>query len=301
LLATGAILFDRPDFAVASGGLDDKTRTLVGADKWDELWRRGQEEPAVLRSAFPEGGYFILGKDLGHAEEVRLIADAGPLGYLSIAAHGHADALAIVLSVAGREILVDPGTYAYHTKPIWREYFRGTGAHNTVRVDGVDQSIQGGNFMWLRHAQARSLEFRSTDNGGLFAGEHDGYQRLPDPVTHQREVRMQTNLIEVTDRLLCRDAHQVERCWHFSEHCRVTVDGNAVVAEQGPVRVTLRAAEPVREIRRLRGSEDPPGGWVSRHFDIKVPSDSVYFVSDIRGDCELKTLIEWEIGVGASE
>jgi hypothetical protein len=67
------------------------------------------------------------------------------------------------------------------------------------------------------------------------------------------------------------------------------------VAEHGPVRVTLRAADPVHEVRLLRGSESPPGGWVSRHFDVKVPSDSIYIVNDIQGTCELKTLIQWEI------
>jgi hypothetical protein len=106
---------------------------------------------------------------------------------------------------------------------------------------------------------------------------------------------MQSNVIEVTDRLFCRGDHEIERCWHFSEHCHVAVEGDIVVAESGPVRVTLRATEPVREIRNLRGSEAPPGGWVSRHFDVKVPSNSIYFVSDIRGDRELRTLIQWEI------
>jgi hypothetical protein len=200
-----------------------------------------------------------------------------------------------VLSIAGREILIDPGTYAYHTKPVWRQYFRGTGAHNTVRVDGQDQSVQGGNFMWLRHARARCLEFRSVDDGGLFVGEHDGYRRLSDPVTHQRVIRMESDVIEVTDRLLCKETHEVERCWHFSEQCHITLNGSSVVAEHGPVRVTLRAADPVREVRLLRGSESPPGGWVSRHFDVKVPSDSIYIVNDIQGTCELKTLIQWEI------
>ncbi len=295
LLATGAILFDRPDFAAASGNLDTKSRMLVGAANWESLCRRGKVTYSTPRNAYPEGGYYIMRKNPGSSAEVRLIADAGPLGYLSIAAHGHADALSIVVSIAGREILVDPGTYAYHTKPIWREYFRGTGAHNTVRVDGLDQSVQGGNFMWLQHANASCLAFDSTDTGGLFVGEHDGYRRFPDPVTHRREVQMQSTVIEVTDRLFCRGAHEVERCWHFSEHCHVTVEGGIVVAESGPVRVTLRAAEPVREVRLLRGSEAPPAGWVSRHFDIKVPSDSIYFFSDIRGDCELRTLIQWEI------
>ena len=60
----------------------------------------------------------------------------GPLGFTSIAAHGHADALAMVLSIGGDELFIDPGTYAYHTEQKWRDYFKGTSAHNTVRIDG---------------------------------------------------------------------------------------------------------------------------------------------------------------------
>jgi len=273
---------------------------LVDTAGWDDLLRRGRESAIAPRREFPDGGYYILGSRFGEADELRLIADAGPLGYLSIAAHGHADALAIVLSIAGREILIDPGTYAYHTKPVWRQYFRGTGAHNTVRVDGEDQSVQGGNFMWLRHARARRLEFQPGADGGLFAGEHDGYMRLPDPVLHRRTVRLDAAGVEIIDRLQCDGRHTIERCWHFSEQCHVSVAGNTIVAEQGPVRVTLRAAEPACEIRRLRGSDNPPGGWVSRHFDVKAPADSIYYVDEIRGTIELKTLITWEIGSGGA-
>ena len=73
-----------------------------------------------VRRAFPEGGYYILGSDFETPREIRIVADAGPLGYREIAAHGHADALSFTLSVAGRELLVDPGTYAYHTQAAWR-------------------------------------------------------------------------------------------------------------------------------------------------------------------------------------
>lgn len=295
LLATGAILFDRPDFAAKSGGLDDKTRFLLGEDRWASLSSSAREKSAGSRRRFPEGGYYILGQELDTDREIRLIADAGSLGYLSIAAHGHADALSFVLSVAGREILIDPGTYSYHTEPRWREHFRGTGAHNTVRVDGQDQSVQGGNFMWLRHAKARCVDFEYGGTSSRFSGEHDGYTRLPDPVMHRRDILQRGTMIEVTDRFTCAGYHVVERCWHFSEQCSVSLDGSTVVAENGPVRVTLRAAEQVRETRRLRGSEDPPGGWISRRFDVKVPADSVSFVNEIHGTAELKTLIECDI------
>lgn len=87
----------------------------------------------------------------------------------------------------------------------------------------------------------------------------------------------------------------IERCWHFSEKCRISLEGPAVVAENGPVRVILRPLEPVGETRRLRGSGEPPGGWVSRNFDVKVPADSVYFVDQIQGTSELRTRIECEV------
>src|SRR5206468_507056 len=81
-------------------------------------------------------GYYILGADFDTPNEIRAVVDAGPLGYTAIAAHGHADALSFTLSVGGSEFLIDPGTCAYHTQERWRQYFRGTAAHNTLRVDG---------------------------------------------------------------------------------------------------------------------------------------------------------------------
>src|SRR2546422_5969501 len=155
LLATGAILFRRGDFKAKAGKLDDKTRWLFGegADAAFELLDTAQARLPVRR-AFAHGGYYILGCDFETVNEIRLVADAGPLGYQTIAAHGHADALAFTLSVGGQEFLIDPGTYAYHTQGRWRCYFRGTAAHNTLRLDGRDQSEQGGNFLWLHKARA---------------------------------------------------------------------------------------------------------------------------------------------------
>src|SRR6267143_1345140 len=133
LLATGAILFERGDFRLKAGALDDKTRWLLGSES-DALFQAQSptQTRLPLRQAFPAGGYYILGCDFETDREIRLIADAGPVGYRSIAAHGHADALAFTLAVGGLEFRVDPGTYAYHPQGPWRRYFRGTSAHSTV-------------------------------------------------------------------------------------------------------------------------------------------------------------------------
>ena len=86
-----------------------------------------------------------------------MVADAGALGYRAAATHGHADALSFTFSVGGREFLVDPGTYAYYTQQAWRRYFRGTAAHNALRIDGLDQSVAAlfvaTVAMWARHIE----------------------------------------------------------------------------------------------------------------------------------------------------
>jgi hypothetical protein len=114
LLATGATLFDRRDFKLKAGSFDDKSRWLLGdaaADKFEGLSADRSISPT--NRSFPSGGYYILGADFETDEEIRIVADAGPLGYLAIAAHGHADALSFTLSLGGEAILVDPGTYTY--------------------------------------------------------------------------------------------------------------------------------------------------------------------------------------------
>jgi hypothetical protein len=291
LLASGAILFDRPDFAVKAGKLDDKTRYLLGGEGFSDLLKSDADLGKDKRRQFPDGGYFILGQRFSSDREIFLLADAGPLGYLSIAAHGHADALAVYLSVAGREFLVDPGTYTYHGDPEWRAYFRGTRAHNTVVVDAQDQSQQGGPFLWTRHAKATCTSFEPGEESDRLVAEHDGYKRLDDPVVHRREIARSGCEFEVVDTLECRGSHAIERCWHFSEDCDVSVEGASVIAENNGLTVRIVAEDPSTRIVCLTGSENPIGGWVSRRFDKKVPSTSVYFADDINSFTVLRARI----------
>ena len=129
------MLFGRGDFKQKAGVLDDRTRWLMG-EQADTLFGPAHGCVKVgdcpVRQAFSEGGYYILGCNFEKENEIRLVVDAGPLGYQTTPAHGHADALAFTMSVGGLEFLVDPGTFAYHTEAQWRSYFRGTAAHNTL-------------------------------------------------------------------------------------------------------------------------------------------------------------------------
>ena len=116
----------------------------------------GENAPATPRELFADAGLACVRT---HDGSVSLLMDFGPLGLGSTAAHGHADALSLWLSIDDEYFLVDGGTYAYHSHPEWRTYFRSTAAHNTACIDGRNQSEMAGRFLWSSKANARLLRF----------------------------------------------------------------------------------------------------------------------------------------------
>ena len=89
-------------------------------------------ERAGLRS-FPTGGYSVF-RGKGEAPAV-LTFDHGPVGYLSIAAHGHADTLAVWLSIGGP---ADLRRCRHLSLPLARRRcgmaLRDTAVHNTLTL-----------------------------------------------------------------------------------------------------------------------------------------------------------------------
>jgi hypothetical protein len=295
LIATGAVLFDRADLARKAGSFDDKSRWLLGrsgAATFDALLASAPSRYTGKR-AFPHAGYYLLGDRYETADEVKMLVDAGPLGYLSIAAHGHADALSFVLSVGGEEVLVDPGTYSYHTAPEWRRYFRSTRAHNTVLIDDRDQSDQSGNFMWSRHANARCLEFDDELPVQRFVGEHDGYGALPDPVIHRREISYdaRARTFTIVDTFRCVDEHTVRWHWHCAESIQpiLTHEEVCLLTERHEVRIV--AERPPERVLTFRGGKPDEGGWVSRSFGRKEPATTVAWEAKIKGPTVFRTHI----------
>ncbi len=224
--------------------------------------------------AYREAGYAILGGGPLH-----LVFDAGSLGYPSIAAHGHADALSVCLAVDGRWWLVDPGTYAYHSDPQWRNYFRGTSAHNTLRVGGLDQSTIGGPFLWTRHARARLVRCEGLADGSQIAeGWQDGYRKLG--VIHRRSVTCTPGpgTIEIRDTLDGRGSHLCELFFHFAPDLEVVLsdDGGQATVSAGDGRGTLRVELPPGwDWRLVAGQTDPPLGWYSPALERKVPAPAL--------------------------
>lgn len=246
--------------------------------------------------AFESGGYYVLGENLGRASEIRCTVDCGFLGFQSIAAHGHADSLSIMLSVAGSQILVDPGTYAYHTDGEWRDYFRSTAAHNTIVVDGTDQSEIGGPFMWMTHANSECLVWEVKEDEQLFHGRHDGYRRLNEPVSHRREILYKngSSRFEVRDVLECSGEHMVDQYWHFHPDCDVKVVGvGAIAIERGGTSIQINTVDTlILEDCTFRGSLDPIAGWYSPKFGEKISTSTVRWRRKVHESSVFNTSIE---------
>ena len=148
--------------------------------------RHVEGRPGQRPSRFADAGVTLL-RTSGE-NEIWCRCDGGPHGYLSIAAHAHADALSVEVRYAGIDILADPGTYCYHGERAWRSYFRSTIAHNTAELDGRSQSSERGPFMWASHAHAREVEVIDDGDIARWTAEHDGYASLDPPALHRRSV-----------------------------------------------------------------------------------------------------------------
>jgi hypothetical protein len=266
VLALGGAIFG----ATTSAGRTDTVKWLLGDN---ECLASVQVSNISSDWQFPDGGYFIFGANFGKPNEIKGLLDCGALGYLGIAAHGHADALAVTLSIAGEECLVDSGTFSYWQDQRWRDYFRGTSAHNTIRVDGVDQSVSGGRFMWTRKAQTTGGRLPVSPMQFDFSGFHDGYSRLADPVHHQRSVRFDGHgsCLLIRDVVSGKTPHNVEQFWHFGATVELKLTGNRLRIKGQRFKAVMEFLGADLQIQLFSGNESLPLGWLSRAYDEKQP------------------------------
>jgi hypothetical protein len=245
--------------------------------------------PQLRPTRFPDAGMTILRSEPASGDgaqgEIWCRCDGGPHGFGPLAAHGHADALSVEVRCGGIDVLADPGTYCYHEEPEWRRYFRSTRAHNTLTLDGQDQSVSGGPFMWSRHARTDELACSAEGGSQRWTAQHDGYQRLNGPVTHRRTVTLDgpNRQLEIVDELEMSGSHLISVTFQL---------GPAIEARLVDHRAELRwlssLGDSVHAVLHLptdlswsihRGEEDPISGWYSPSFGVKVPATAVVGVA----------------------
>jgi hypothetical protein len=234
--------------------------------------------PAERPGRYPKAGLVLLRSRPEDGAEIWCRCDGGPHGFLSIAAHAHADALSLEVRHDGVDIFADPGTYCYHGEPDWRQWFRSTAAHNTIEVGGVSQSESGGPFLWNTHATTRTLA-RAVGNIAVqtWSAEHDGYRRLSAAATHRRSVRLNSpgRRLTVIDEIDAAAPVDAVLSWHLGPQVGATLVGARadLFWSVGPVERWGKLTLPAElSWTAHRGEVDPISGWYSPRFGHRVPA-----------------------------
>ena len=169
--------------------------------------------PTAVRICRPDTGYY--GYRYGGDS---LIVDCGPVGPDYQPGHAHCDTLSYELCVDGQRVVVDAGTHSYGIDGL-RHYARQTSSHNTVELDGVEQSEIWGAFRVGRRARPVQATLSAWQNGQLlFSGSHNGYRHLPCAPVHERRIVMGAQSVwEVFDLISGNPGghHQALSCIHL--------------------------------------------------------------------------------------
>lgn len=272
LLTTGEAVFGRLPWWPEPAGTDVRTPLLASLLR---PYGAAVSRPESRPDHFADAGLTVLRGPDG----IWCRCDGGPHGFLSIAAHAHADALSVEVRQDGVDVLADPGTYCYHGQPEWRSYFRSTLGHNTLELDGTDQSVSGGPFLWTRHARSQVL---AVDTSGARAGgtsrwcaEHDGYQGS----AHRRQVELDaaTRELRITDEV-SGPRRAVRLAFHLGPEVSAHLaDGAALLTwtSDGEERSAVLDLPGGLSWRAHRGRSEPPLGWYSAGFGRKEPSTTL--------------------------
>jgi hypothetical protein len=211
-LCTGAALFHRGDFKHLSGGLQEETLWLLGKQGASEFDRIEETLPEMNSVALPDSGLYVMGSG---EKKMQAVIDGGPQGALG-AGHGHADALSLTLHVGGHELLIDSGTYQYVGSGMERAQFRGTAAHNTLQLDGRNQSEPAGPFAWEQLTNSKTEKWISGQTFDLFVGAHDGYSVPGNAFIHRRWVFSRKGKFWfVRDLMLGVGEHRLDLHWRL--------------------------------------------------------------------------------------
>ena len=235
--------------------------------------------PGRRPSRFTDAGVTLLRTH--EPNEIWCRCDGGPHGFLSIAAHAHADALSVEVRYAGVDILADPGTYCYHGERAWRSYFRSTIAHNTIEIGGRSQSSERGPFMWAGHAQAREVEVIDDGDIARWTAEHDGYASLDPSARHRRSVLLDraSRSVDIIDQIV-GGGHDIRLAFHLGPEVQAELDGEcALLSWSGPAAAAAPAAAGVARLELPsalrwtlhRGETEPILGWYSPGLGRRVP------------------------------
>ena len=204
----------------------------------------------------------------------------GPLEFPKLDGYGphvHCDLLSFNLSINGLPVFWDSGTYSYSHRD-WRLYFRTSGAHNTFRLEGMEQALCTPAFASTSHPEAALTVASDGSVEGRIHITRDG----ADAVLKRKITLFPSEArIHFVDTIACNARGQV--CWFLNIHpdirpikdnVFVTPDAQCGVTIDGPLQFCLENA------------------WYSPEYGVKHPMKRAVAYEDV---ASRPLSVEWDL------
>jgi asparagine synthase (glutamine-hydrolysing) len=290
---------------------------IYGPGPWDEtaVWLFGPGVldipvcPAARKSAsFAVTGYHVLrGSDEANFAAFRCGTIRDRFSQI--------DMLHLDVWWRGQNVLADGGSYRYNGAPRWHNHFMRTGCHNTVELDGHDQMVHFRQFKTIYWTEAKLLRFEDHAGWCVAEGEHYGYRRAAGCVHRRAVLYAKDDLWIVVDTIQGSGSHSARLQWLagvFPFVFDATEACLTLETPRGEFCVTVLGGEgvPVRDADVVAGANNPPRGWIAKHYGRKEPTASLaavavgnaplQFVSVLGGGRPVVTVEdgEWNVAAG---
>jgi len=226
---------------------------------------------------FEDGGYAVWKSVLDSGLNINLCMYLSDLGYGNIAAHGHADALSFTLAINNEPVLIDPGTYAYHGDKEWRNYFKGSRAHNTLVLNDLNQAEIKGPFLWDNKYYVHTEHAVMSNDQLDIMAEHDGYYREDMVISHRRELSYHPLLKKwiIRDELVGNGSYNSELFFHIHPDRKVVRQSPHLFKISGSGYNIFIKFSSHFKTRIAQGETNPPLGWFSPVLGEKIPSPTI--------------------------
>ena len=292
VLARGARLFADPEL------------------EWAATLGASGRPPRGRAHDFARSGYVVLTDDWHAGAQTRqhVVYDCALLGEGS---HSHYDLFSFTYYAGGGPLVVDPGRFTYSSEPDadgvdWRHHFKSTAAHNTVAIDGLDQTRY---LSRTKHGPDVAIEGRTVALGGALDWVRARAVSQEYAPVHERVLAYPgRQYLLIVDRIEMIDgaAHRCDLRFHFDDALAPVLDDSGAVArastERGAVHCVVAAGGGAVALER---------GWVSREYGVKHPAgvlrasatsaEPVVFVSAVAQRDVTILDIRWDVAGGLAE
>lgn len=163
-------------------------------------------------------------------ERYEIIMDVGNIGPDYIPGHAHSDTFNFELYIDGKPFIVDTGLSTYETNAR-RTLERSTASHNTVEIDGTNQSEVWGGFRVARRAKIIHLK----ESKNYIEATHDGYKRIG--ILHTRKFITHEDSIIIEDSIDGSGKYQGISYLHFYPGILPKIKGNKIIILQAEITI----------------------------------------------------------------